>query len=203
MGTVVLLISKELPVKLEGKNYKIVNPKYTTFGDLSTFEVEKKIYEQIYTVKYSYTSNLKAYGKIRKGYCKVDVIDNFKNKRDNSEKEFIDKLNWFDDIFELAEVGDFFERTAIDFLDENNQEDYTNYYYLNKYIFRLNGVGTLYISDYRKPALYPQENTDIDSPNYSVRIHINTNLTYTTPAGRFYTKNFGSKVNTSNLSPIE
>ena len=153
-------MSKPDPIRLEGKNYTITDAVYSYTGLLSKFKIGGE--------KYSYTNTLKVKDKVKTGYCKDLIIEQYRNSEINST-DFLDKTNWFDDTFEKAEIGDLFEIEKVDFYDIDGNRNFTNYYNVVLYKFKITKLDIVF----NNSSTYPVVDGNIDSPNYSVRNFLN------------------------------
>lgn len=184
MKYAVLLIDGRI-VRLEGEKYNIYDPKFSLDGLLSSFKVND--------IQYSYTDSVATSSDhALKGYCKVTLEQAYKNY-EISYGDFVDEANWFDKIFEPAQIGDMFWSQQCNFyiIEEgsNAGRDFQSFYRKNDYTFKI----TRFDFNFGRSEAYPPFNGDLFSEEFSnAEGHLYDSED--TFAGRFYKKNFGDKV---------
>ncbi|WP_347220136.1 hypothetical protein [Chryseobacterium sp.] len=197
MSNIVFLTPTKLLVREKKLNsYELEVPEIDTKGVLKGFIVKGIKY--IFIDQTKYLPHDQARANLVVGFIKHESYIDYMNSPMKDIYNFnhiINPSHWFDSNFEKAQIGDLFSIEKLE-TSPAQTDNFKKYFIHIKCEFKITDL-TIDFSDSSK---YPPEEPDLTKPNYcKIKIQDKSGSLENSLDGRFFKKNFGSKVDSLSI----
>lgn len=190
MDNIVVLTPNKKLVRLKTDKYELTSLFFDMFGVLHGFNVGATRY--IFVDKTNYLEEDREKKDLVVGFVKYESYNEYVSSEQDyyNYKYIIDPQEWFDSNFQEAKIGDIFKIEKVE-TSLNETNNYIKYFVRNKSEFKITNLNI----DFSDSSQYPSIDSNINSPNYSIKqtIDLSTSL-LDTAQSYFFKKNLGNKI---------